>query len=200
MMSICQMASFSDAHECENIPVVALSLHRTILPAQSQIWAVIRRDDTLKRIAYTLTNTFLGRMCLSGDVLELSDAQWKMIDDGIAFYKEVAPIIKDGFTYFDEHRGRSDRNLTGYQAMIRVRTDNKSLKPGQGTKADEALVCLHVFNDCKHSEISIKLPDECPENIKNIYKGTDINVRIESGVMYVTPTDDMEAVAVHLTT
>ena len=68
MMSECSMASFSDAHECEEIPIIAASLHRVILPRQSQIWAVIREDDSLRRIAYSIANTFLGRMCLSGDV------------------------------------------------------------------------------------------------------------------------------------
>ncbi|MCR4787306.1 MAG: alpha-galactosidase [Lachnospiraceae bacterium] len=187
MMSICQMASFSDAHECENIPVVALNLHRTILPAQSQIWAVIRRDDTIKRIAYTMANTFLGRMCLSGDVKELSAEQWDKIDEGIAFYKEIAPIIKDGFTYFDEHRGASERYLTGYQAMVRV-----------GDNMKEAYACIHVFNECK-DVIRMKLPEDCPKNIKSIYRGTDIRAEIENDTIVITPSDDMEALAIHFT-
>ncbi|MCR4989773.1 MAG: alpha-galactosidase [Lachnospiraceae bacterium] len=198
MMSICQMASFSDAHECENIPVVALGLHRTILPAQSQIWAVIRKDDTIKRIAYTMANTFLGRMCLSGDVLELSDDQWAKIDEGIAFYKEIAPIIKDGFTFFDEHKGPSDRYLTGYNAMIRVKTDVEGSKPEKGSVSTEAFVCIHIFNECKGNEIRVKLPECCPRNIKNVYKGTDINVRIEGDTLITKATEDMEVVAIHL--
>jgi alpha-galactosidase len=60
MMSITAMSSFSDAHETEEIPIIAANLHRVILPRQSQIWAVIRKDDSLKRIAYSIVNTFLG--------------------------------------------------------------------------------------------------------------------------------------------
>ena len=93
-MSECSMASFSDAHECEEIPIIAANLHRAILPRQSQIWAVIRKDDSLKRIAYSIAATFLGRMCISGDVQELSEPQWKVMDDGIAFYKRIAPVKK----------------------------------------------------------------------------------------------------------
>ena len=66
MMSLCSMASFSDSHECEEIPVIAANLHRVILPRQSQIWAVLRKTDSPKRTAYSVINTFLGRMCLSG--------------------------------------------------------------------------------------------------------------------------------------
>jgi alpha-galactosidase len=36
MMSISSMASFSDAHECPEIPIIAANLHRTILPRQSR--------------------------------------------------------------------------------------------------------------------------------------------------------------------
>ena len=60
MMPLMSMASFSDAHECEEIPIIAANLHRVIQPTQSQIWAVIRQDDSLKRIAYSVANTFQG--------------------------------------------------------------------------------------------------------------------------------------------
>ena len=98
------MASFSDAHECEEIPVIAASLHRSILPRQSQIWAVIRKTDSVKRIGYTVASTFLGRMCFSGDVTELSAEQWKAIEDGMAFYKKAAPAIRDGYSYIYSHK------------------------------------------------------------------------------------------------
>lgn len=94
MMSICSMASFSDAHETEEIPIIAANLHRAILPRQSQIWAVIRQSDSLKRIGYSIANTFLGRMCLSGDVTELSDEQWDVIDRGIAFTAKLPRLLK----------------------------------------------------------------------------------------------------------
>ena len=48
---------------------------------------------SLPRSADSVANTFLGRMCISGDVTELSDAQWQVIENGIAFYKKIAPII-----------------------------------------------------------------------------------------------------------
>lgn len=98
-MGATSMASFSDAHECVEIPIIAANLHRAILPRQSQIWAVIRETDSLKRIAYSVANTFLGRMCLSGDVTNLTSEQWNVIERGMAFYKKITPIIKAGQTY-----------------------------------------------------------------------------------------------------
>ena len=99
MMSVMSMASFSDAHECEEIPIIAANLHRVIHPTQSQIWAVIRQDDSLKRIAYSISNTFLGRMCISGDVTQLAPEKWNLIEQGISFYGKIKDIIKEGQSY-----------------------------------------------------------------------------------------------------
>ena len=196
MMSLCDMASFSDAHECENIPLIAAGLHRTILPRQSQIWAVIRETDSLQRIAYTLTNTFLGRMCFSGDVTKLSGEQWKQIDDGIAFYKEIAPIIKNGYSYIHRHAGESENYLTGYQAVVRVNNENKeaSLIP---SRAEEALVVVHIFHEYPEV-ITIELPAGCPSTISNIYKGTEITASVQGQLLTVKPSGPMEAIGLHL--
>ena len=100
MIMLCDMVSFSDAHEEKEIPVIAANVHRMIPPGQSQIWAVLRASDTGKRIVYSMANTFLGVMCLSGDVYALSDSQWELVDRGIAFYRAVNHIIRDGHTCF----------------------------------------------------------------------------------------------------
>jgi len=184
MMSECSMASFSDAHECEEIPVIAGNLHRVILPRQSQIWAVIRETDSLKRIAYSVAATFLGRMCLSGDVWRLNDAQWKVIDDGIAFYKEIAPVIKKGFTSFYGTELTSWRNLKGWQGIWRESEEGK------------AMAVFHGFNENAGVEMSIPVPEGY--QIKDVYSYEEENVAIVDGQLRLTMNEDMKAVAVYL--
>lgn len=120
MMSVMSMASFSDAHECEEIPIIAANLHRVIHPTQSQIWAVIRQDDSLKRIAYSISNTFLGRMCISGDVTQLAPEKWNLIEQGISFYGKIKDIIKEGQSYRYGPKIKSARHPEGWQALLRV--------------------------------------------------------------------------------
>lgn len=186
MMSLCSMASFSDAHECEEIPVVAANLHRAILPRQSQIWAVIRKTDSVKRIAYSIANTFLGRMCLSGDVTELTADQWKAIDDGMGFYKKIAPIIKKGFTYFVSPKVTSERHLKGWQGIVRV-GDN-----------GQAYVMIHTFHGGYPEEIQITLPEGCPQNIQAKYSDSEVEVFVENGVLHYKAAEDMRAAAILL--
>ena len=100
-MAVSDMASFSDAHECAEIPIIAAALHRVILPAQSQIWAVLQASDSIRRINYSLINTFLGVMCLSGDVIHLSEEQWRKTEEGMAFDMRKDKAPKDLAEAFD---------------------------------------------------------------------------------------------------
>ena len=195
MMSECSMASFSDAHECEEIPVIAASLHRSILPRQSQIWAVIRKTDSVKRIGYTVASTFLGRMCFSGDVTELSAKQWKAIEDGMAFYKKAAPAIRDGYSYIYSHKGSSDRHLTGWQAVIRVQSEEGKLYEG---KHESAFVTAHIFHGEVPEKLVIDLPEGCPNTIAEVYAPTAITAKVEGRQLIITPSEEMEAISVLL--
>ena len=143
MMSLCSMASFSDAHECQEIPIIAASLHRVIHPVQSQIWAVIRKSDTAERIVYSITAAMLGRLCVSGDVTELSDDQWSVLQRGIDFYKKAVPMIRDGKSRIYGSEIRSFRHPKGWQAVVR--------KSGEGM-----LVVVHTFGQEVPEEIEIK--------------------------------------------
>ncbi len=186
MMSECSMASFSDAHECEEIPIIAANLHRVILPRQSQIWAVIRKDDSLKRIAYSVANTFLGRMCISGDVTELSDEQWDLIDRGIAFYKKAAAVIKDGFSIRFGPQIISYRHPTGWQCLFRVGENN------------EAMAVIHTFYGEHDMPIVVNLPESSDYQIREIYSDTKADIIMSDGKLICKITEDMRAVAVLL--
>lgn len=120
MMELFSQASFSDAHECTCIPLIAANLHRVIQPRQSQIWCVLRAEDTRERTIYSLVNTFLGRMCISGDVHHLSDVQMDLLREAIAFYRKAADIIRSGKTVRIETNAHSYLHPEGYQIVERV--------------------------------------------------------------------------------
>jgi alpha-galactosidase len=141
MMELVSQASFSDAHETASIPVIAANLQRVIKPSQSQIWAVMRAKDSDNRIYYSIVNTFLGRMCLSGDVYDLSDSQWKIIDEGMEFYREASDIIKNGKTIKYENDIRSYNKPQGEQIVIR-QLDKR------------LLVIIHRFENSKMPELN----------------------------------------------
>lgn len=151
MLARTAMSSFSDAHELVEIPLIAANLHRLMLPRQSQIWAVLHASDSDRRLAYSLAATFLGRMCLSGDIAQLSDAQWQLVLAAQRLYRQAAPIIKHGTSRRHGQAGASWRHPTGWQAVVRHATATAT---GTG---DAALVVLHTFAD-PPGRIEVPLP------------------------------------------
>ena len=142
------MTSFSDAHEIREIPIIAANLQRLILPRQSQIWAVLRKTDTPQRLAYSLAATFLGRMCLSGEVHDLSPAQWKLTVSAMELYRRVYPIIRDGHSTFHGETGKSWRHPQGLQAVLRTSKNGK-----------RALLVAHTFGKAFPKSVQIPLAE-----------------------------------------
>lgn len=119
MMELVSQASFSDAHEIKSIPLIAANLHRVIQPRQSQIWAVLRAGDSEERIYYSLIATLLGRMCLSGEIYDLSPRQWELVEEGMAFYRLAADIIRDGITVLHQYTAKGYNEPKGEQLVLR---------------------------------------------------------------------------------
>lgn len=186
-MAATSMASFSDAHECEEIPIIAANLHRAILPRQSQIWAVVREQDSLKRVAYSVINTFLGRLCLSGDVTKLDKKQWEVIELGMSFYKKIISVIKSGQSYRFGPDVASIRHPEGWQAVVRT-----------GEDGEKACVILHTFDGSLPEQIEIPLPPGCPVDVIEVYSDTQEEVFVENNVFRYLPKENRKAVAVLL--
>ncbi|MBQ5412971.1 MAG: alpha-galactosidase [Oscillospiraceae bacterium] len=182
LMALFDMASFSDAHECVTIPVIAANLHRLILPMQSQIWAVIRKDDSLRRIHYSLVSTYLGAMCLSGDVTDLSDEQWEVIDRDIEFYRSVRHIIAHGDSRVVQMGVTSYSDLRGWQTVVR---ENEG----------EALVTVHTFGGEAPETIEVFIGDG---RIADAVCSQGVEYSFSDGVLTVRPASDFEASAFHI--
>lgn len=185
MLAITSMSSFSDAHECIEIPIIAANLHRAILPQQSQIWAVLRKTDNAQRLYYSMINAFLGRMCLSGDIHDLNETQWKIVTEGIEFYEKISPVIKDGFSYRFGPTVQSYRNPTGWQVVFRVSADRS-----------QALAVVHSFARSDQGQIRIPIPGNLKLKVEAVYAEKESEPKIQSGEIVFPLDDDFEAMAV----
>ena len=163
-LKITDMSSYSDAHECMNIPLVAANMHRMIPIRQSQIWAVLHPEFSERMLYYKLTSTFLGRMCLSGDVQKLGEEQWKIVTDAIDFYKKCVPVIENGQSEIITETGLSYKEPKGYQ-IVKRRWEN------------QILLVIHTFEDC-------------PETIETEAEGYQITDSLKAHSITVTEKKD----------
>ncbi len=187
MMGLTSMASFSDAHEELEIPIIAANMHRVILPRQSQIWAVLRKKDTIARLRYSIANTFLGRMCLSGDVCDLNVEQWRVVEEGIRFYQSIAGVIKEGMSYRYGTRIESYRNPLGWQCMVRVN--------GEATKA---VAIFHVFGGALPERVDIELPTNSRFRIVSTFAEDKGDIEIKQGMLSFRVVGNFTAASVLL--
>ena len=163
MMELSSMASFSDAHECKCIPIIAANLHRLIRPEQSQIWAVIKGYDDIHRIRYSLCAGFLGRLCLSGDIFDISEENWEETLSAIQFYDKVKEIIRSGFTRVIRCNADSYGKPKGYQAVLR-------------TLENRELLVVHTFENGANPDIDDllegkKIIDEWGSELSEDFRG-----------------------------
>jgi alpha-galactosidase len=150
MLARTAMSSFSDAHELPEIPLIAANLHRLMLPRQSQIWAVLRASDDPQRLNYSLAATFLGRMCISGEIDQLNPAQWEQVEAAMRLYKQAAPIIRNGISRRLGIIGSSWRHPSGWQCVRRVSYDGHAM-----------LLVFHAFSaPALHCAVPLPSPAE----------------------------------------
>ncbi len=187
MLALGSMASFSDAHESLEIPIIAANLHRLILPRQSQIWAVVHTSDSIQRLAYSLAAGFLGRLCLSGEIDLLSEEQRALVQAAIDFYQRVAPIIKNGRSRLYQQIGTAWRHPQGAQAVMRV-----------SERGDEALVVVHTFATPLAEEMVMALP-EGNWQIAGTFANTTSSIDLSANELRIKPAREFEGFALYLT-
>jgi alpha-galactosidase len=186
MMALSSMASFSDAHETRDIPVIAANLQRLILPRQSQIWAVLHATDTMQRLAYLLTAGFLGRLCISGEITSLTEDQWALVKEAIRFYAQVAPAIARGTSRLFQAIGPSWQHLQGAQAVMRVARDGQL-----------ALLVTHSFGAPLPAEIRVPLPGTGWQ-VAGCFPPSGALPQVEGSELHYRPSKEWEGSAIYL--
>lgn len=185
-MGLTSMASFSDAHETRDIPIIAANLHRLILPRQSQIWAVLHAGDSMQRLAYLLTGGMLGRLCLSGDIASLSEAQWALALEAVGFYRLAAPVIARGTSRLFQHISPSWQYPQGAQAVLRLAEDGQT-----------ALAVLHSFAAPHPPEIRVPLPGEGWQAVRH-FPASETPPPLEGNALVFRPAAEWTGSAVLL--
>lgn len=159
-MSTVSMCSFSDAHECAEIPLVAANVSRVIPARQSQIWAVFRENEPDSRTVYSLCAAFMGRICLSGDVTNLSEEKKALILNGLNFYSEVKDIVRYGDIREIDCNVAYYRNPVGRQIYRKGYRDRELVILHALDKEDVVEIPLNGFRlDCAFTDLDYKERD-----------------------------------------
>lgn len=179
-LNLADTASFSDAHEEPEIPVIAGNMHRVMRPEKCQIWSVLRRTDSLRRICYSMSAAFMGVLCISGDVIYLDESQWEMVEKGIAFYRRLYALQMDGTTSFYGTEQESYRKLHGWQGIWR-----------HGKDSDMSYLVLHSFEENQ----TVRIPVDKSYVPECIYEAETHDFWFEEGMFVVKMEEAYDAMA-----
>jgi len=139
------MTYFSDSHETPNVPLIAANMATLVPSAKLQVWAVIRKGDSQRRLIFSLAATFLGRMCLSGEVHELGQEQWETTLQAIALHRDISRVLFANNSVRLGTWGPSYSHPTGWQSAV-------------SSSGNECALVLHTFGSAPDSIGPIPLP------------------------------------------
>ena len=104
-----------------------------------------------------------------------------MIDDGVAFYRKIASVIKKGFTTRYGTEISSYRHPKGWQGILRTGEDGK------------AFALFHGFYEAAGMEVSVPVPEGY--RISEVYSYENEQVWLADGKLYLQLKEDMKAAA-----
>ena len=186
MLALCELGSSSDAHELAEAPIIAANLQRLIPAHRSLVWAVLRAQDSLERALYTLATAFLGRMCLSGELLDLSPEQRRLLDTALHLYPQVAPLLLEGYSQRLGPSLSSYRYPRGWQGVLRIHPSGNA-----------ALCVLHSFSGSPE-QIEVRLLEGYRVKLLGNLMLESSTLILENSCIRWTPGGDYQACVLHL--
>ncbi|GAM43134.1 melibiase subfamily protein [Talaromyces pinophilus] len=100
MLSVCALQSTSDQQDPVRYAAVAATIMTAVLPEQSGAWCYPQPHSNDELNAFSVVNSLLGRVHLSGRVDQLNDNQPEIISKGIDVYKDIRQDLRFGTPFW----------------------------------------------------------------------------------------------------
>jgi alpha-galactosidase len=100
LLAIKSVQSTSDQQDYVRYAAISAAMPTAVAPEQSASWAYPQPDWTDEMIAFTVVNTLLGRVHLSGRLDLLNGKQLGLVSEGMKVYKSIRKEIKDSVPFW----------------------------------------------------------------------------------------------------
>ena len=87
------LQSLTDAEKFEDISTIAAMSSTAVIPEQSAVWCLPKKDNTLGEIACSMVGVMFRRIHLSGETPWLNDKQFELVKEAVSLYKETRHLI-----------------------------------------------------------------------------------------------------------
>lgn len=146
MLSHHTIQSMTDQEDCLEMSHISQAAATAALPEQAAIWAYPVAKDDDNKVALNMVNAMMLRMHLSGQIMDLDERQFALVQEGVACYKQIRNEIRSAIPFYPAgmpryedrmfcvgYAGRNRRflsvwRLDGEQATLRISVDGSGAK------------------------------------------------------------------------
>jgi alpha-galactosidase len=100
MLAVHPLQSTSDQEDPVMYGAIAAAVFTAVTPEQSATWAYPQEGWTDEINAFTVVNSLLGRIHLSGRLDKFSESQFALISEGMHVYKSIRQELKTGLPFW----------------------------------------------------------------------------------------------------
>ena len=100
MLSRTDLASITDQADWFRLSGVFFGVSRIVHPSQMGNWSILKSNMENRELVFTLINSMMCRMHISGNIEELSPAQKQIMIEAVSFYKKWRSILNDVKLYY----------------------------------------------------------------------------------------------------
>ena len=100
LLAIHPLQSSSDQQDPFRYAAISGSIATAVTPEQNAVWAYPQAEWDDETIAFTVVNSLLGRVHLSGRLDHLTTAQHSIVADGMRVYKQIRKEIRSGLPFW----------------------------------------------------------------------------------------------------
>lgn len=99
-LSVAQLQSVSDQTDYRLMASLSAAAPTAVLPEQSAIWAYPLANADENAVVFNMVNALLGRVHLSGKLLDLPEDRFALIREGIEVYKRIRGDIASATPHY----------------------------------------------------------------------------------------------------
>ena len=99
-VSQCALYSVSDQTECVETTHVAQQAPTAVLPEQAAIWSYPLATDDLDMVAMNMIGPLLLRMYVSGQLADLDEKQFALVQEAVSCYKSIRQDIAGSVPFY----------------------------------------------------------------------------------------------------
>lgn len=152
MLALHPIQSTSDQEDPVHYSAIAASVFTAVTPEQGATWAYPQKVWSDEINALTVVNSLLGRIHLSGRLDELSDSQFKLIQDGMRAYKSIRDDIKTALPFWPLGLPKWHDDWLAYGLICGSRTLLAVWRRGGPTSRDVPMAQLS-----RHTNVKVRL-------------------------------------------